>query len=164
MYKHLVFIDSRVADFQTLVAGLSADTEWVLLDADQDGVRQMQTALAGYRGLDSIQVVSHGTAGTLYLGSTVLDASNLDRYQTALQTIGQSLSATGDLLLYGCNVAQGDTGKAFINHLAQYTEADVAASDDISGSSGNWVLEVSVGKIESTDSDISSSSISSPEV
>jgi hypothetical protein len=47
MFKHLVFIDSRVTDYPALVAGLSADTEWALLDEDQDGVVQMQAALAG---------------------------------------------------------------------------------------------------------------------
>jgi len=33
-------------------------------------------------------------------------------------------------LLYGCNVAQGEAGVRFIDRLAHYTGADVAASDD----------------------------------
>lgn len=65
MTKNLVFIDSRVADYQTLISGLSADTEWVLLDADKDGVFQIQAAVAVYRDLDSIQIVSHGSVGAL---------------------------------------------------------------------------------------------------
>ena len=32
--KNIVFIDSRVAGYETLIAGLSADTEWYLLDAN----------------------------------------------------------------------------------------------------------------------------------
>jgi hypothetical protein len=43
----MVFIDSRVADHSTLIAGLSADCEPVWLDATQDGLEQMQAALAG---------------------------------------------------------------------------------------------------------------------
>jgi Ca2+-binding RTX toxin-like protein len=148
MIKNLFFIDSRVADYQTLVAGLGADSAWVLLDADQDGVLQMQSALANYSHLDSIQIVSHGSAGTLYLGSTRLDSANADDYQSQLQTIGSSLTETGDLLLYGCNVGAGATGAQFIASLAALTGADVAASDDATGQQGDWILESATGAIE----------------
>jgi hypothetical protein len=53
-------------------------------------------------------------------------------------------------LLYGCNVAQGELGQAFTSILSQWTGADVAASDDLTGSSaqgGNWTLEVQTGQI-----------------
>ncbi len=75
--QNIVFIDSRVAGYQNLTASLGADTEWHLLNAGQDGVEQMQRILSGRSGLESIQVVSHGSAGTLYLGSTVLNSGNL---------------------------------------------------------------------------------------
>ena len=155
--KNLVFIDSRVADYQTLIAGLSADTEWVLLEADKDGLLQMQAALAGYSDLDAIQIISHGSVGTLYLGSIVLDSSNILDYQRELQAIGSSLTATGDILLYGCNVGQGEVGLQFIDAVAQITGADVAASDDPTGSSllgGNWWLESQVGQIEPSNSSL----------
>jgi hypothetical protein len=45
------------------------------------------------------------------LGSTTLAGSNLAAYQTQWQAIGSSLTATGDMLLYGCNVAAGDVGQ-----------------------------------------------------
>ena len=149
--KHLVFIDSRVAGQETLIAQLGIDTEWHLLDAGQDGVEQMQRLLAGRTGLDSIQVVSHGAAGTLYLGSTVLNAGNLGHYQIPLQAIGSSLTETGDLLLYGCNVAQGQMGASFVDALARITGADVAASDDATGPArlgGDAELERASGAIE----------------
>ena len=157
--KNVVFIDSRVAGYETLIAGLSADTEWCLLDANQDGVDQMQRILAGYSELDSVQVISHGSVGTLYLGSTVLSGDNLSSYQTQLQAIGSSLTETGDILLYGCNVAQGDVGVSFVNSLAQITGADVAASDDLSGGPGqigDSVLEVTTGSVESGSYDLTS--------
>ena len=149
--KNIVFIDSRVAGYETLVAQLGADTEWQLLDAGSDGVEQMQRVLAGRTGLDSIQVVSHGVAGALYLGSTVLNAGNLGHYQSSLQAIGSSLSATGDILLYGCNVAQGEAGAGFVGALARITGADVAASDDATGPAplgGDAELERASGSIE----------------
>ena len=68
-----------------------------------------------------------------YLGSTVLDSGNLASYGVQLASIGGSLTDTGDILLYGCNMAKGDIGLQFITSLAQYTGADVAASDDSTG-------------------------------
>ena len=150
--RTITFIDSRVADYQTLIAGLAEGTEWFLLDAGKDGIGQMETILSRYTGLDAIQVISHGSQGALYLGSTVLDSGNLSAYRTSLQAIGASLSATGDILLYGCNVAQGDAGIQFIESLAGITGADVAASNDPTGAAalgGDWALEVAAGKVES---------------
>ena len=37
-----------------------------------------------------------------------LNAGNLVDYGDALATIGNALTETGDILLYGCNVAQGE--------------------------------------------------------
>ncbi|WP_276544470.1 DUF4347 domain-containing protein [Pseudomonas laurylsulfatiphila] len=146
-----------MANYQALIAQLGSDTQWVLLDADKDGLSQMQAVLAGYSGLSSIQIISHGSVGALYLGSTVLDSSSLSVYQSQLQSIGQSLAAAGDILLYGCNVAQGEQGQAFIERLAQITGADVAASDDLSGAfsqGGDSQLEVHAGVIEANTLDL----------
>ena len=167
MTTNLVFIDSRVADYETIIAGLADDTDYVLLNAEEGGVLQMQRALAEYSNLDSIQIVSHGSAGTLYIGSTVLNSSNIASYETQLKSIGASLSETGDILLYGCNVAQGDVGIGFVDSLAKMTGADVAASDDVTGATqlgGDWSLEVRSGEVESVslESTTFQSTLSSP--
>ena len=54
----------------------------------------------------------------MLLGSTQLDTASLPLYATALQSTGQSLSKDGDILLYGCNVAQGEVGLQFLQSLA----------------------------------------------
>jgi hypothetical protein len=56
--KTIVFIDSRVADHPTLIAGLSAECEPVWLDATQDGLAQMEAALADRRDLASIRILA----------------------------------------------------------------------------------------------------------
>ncbi|MFB3076904.1 MAG: DUF4347 domain-containing protein, partial [Lysobacterales bacterium] len=56
-------------------------------------------------------------------------------------------------LLYGCDVANGELGVDFIDNLASYTGADVAASTDSTGAAGfggNWVLEYNSGLIEAS--------------
>ncbi len=102
---------------------------------------------------DAIHILSHGSAGHLYLGSADLNSNNLTDYQSQLQKIGSVLTDIGDLLLYGCNVAEGDEGNQFITALAEVTGADVAASDDLTGAAalgGDWVLEANRGVIETS--------------
>lgn len=148
MFKNTVFIDSRVQNRQTIVDSLTDDTQWVLLNSDQDGVWQMR---AEYTGLNLIQIISHGSVGSVYLGGTVLKQSNLSSHRSSLQAIGSSLTASGDILLYGCNVGQEADDEAFIDSLAGITGADVASSDDATVSTllnGNWILEESVALTE----------------
>ncbi len=151
MTTNIVFIDSQVQDHAALTDSLGPDTEWFLLNRDEDGVVQMQRVLANYSDLDAIHIVSHGAPGTLYLGNTVITSANLTSYQNQWQAIGQSLGETGDILLYGCNVAQKDVGISFVDSLAQMSGADVASSNDVTGATahgGDWVLESSTGTID----------------
>jgi len=141
MSKTMVFIDSRVNDLDLLVSQFDAGTEYKVLDASYDGLLQMEMSLAGKSDYSSIQVISHGAAGAITIGSTLLNSNNLLQYQLQLDTIGHALTDNGDLLLYGCNVGSGNERVQFVETLAQITGADVAASDDCSrrrlGAGGN---------------------------
>ncbi len=152
MAKTMVFIDSRVNDLDLLVSQFAAGTEYQVLDASHDGLLQMEESLSGKSEYSSIQIISHGSAGAITIGSTLLTANNLLQYQSQLDNIGHALTDSGDLLLYGCNVGAGDVGQQFVESLAQMTGADVAASDDLTGGTaagGDWVLEVKTGSVDS---------------
>ena len=147
----VIFIDGALPDLQAILSGLDPSVTAIVLDPAQDGIQQMADALAGMSGLDAIHIISHGSSGQINLGTAQLSQDTLAQYQTQLATIGHALSSTGDLLLYGCNVAQGEVGQAFILALASATGADVAASTDLTGAAflgGNWQLEVATGGIE----------------
>ncbi|WP_312586804.1 DUF4347 domain-containing protein [Comamonas terrigena] len=149
--QEVVFVDSQVANLAELLAGLSGNAEVVVLDASKDGLQQMADYLQGRSGLDAIHLLSHGADGTVQMGNVWLSSGNLAEHSTALQSIGAALKADGDLLLYGCDVGQGDRGQSFLDQLAAITGADVAASADDTGAAalgGNWSLERSSGAIE----------------
>ncbi|MDB9480849.1 glycosyl hydrolase family 18 protein, partial [Dolichospermum circinale CS-537/03] len=149
--KTVVFIDPNVTDWQNLVNGVEPGSLVFILDPRQDSVRQITDKLAALTEIDSIQIISHGGEGSLSLGSTQLNSANLSSYSSQLQQWGQSLTTTGDILLYGCDVAGGVIGKAFVQQISQLTGADVAASDDLTGSAalgGDWLLEYGTGLIE----------------
>ncbi|MBD2579428.1 DUF4347 domain-containing protein [Oscillatoria sp. FACHB-1406] len=150
--KHsLVAIDSRIEDLDALLAGLAPDVEVTLLDAKRDGIAQISEVLAGRNDISSLHLISHGSAGSLQLGSTTLDTAALAAHQTQIQAWGQALTDEADILLYGCNVASNTQGVDFIKQISALTGADVAASNDLTGNralGGDWNLEVFTGSIE----------------
>ncbi|WP_291588604.1 DUF4347 domain-containing protein [Comamonas sp. UBA7528] len=151
--QEVVFVDSQVPNLAELLAGLSSSAEVVILDAGKDGLQQMADYLQGRNGLDAIHLLSHGADGTVQMGNVWLSSANLGEHSAALQGIGAALKADGDLMLYGCDVGQGDKGQAFLDQLAVITGADVAASADDTGAAalgGNWSLERSSGQIETS--------------
>ena len=149
----IAFIDGSVADYQTLVAGIAPGTEVHILNSSQDAVTQITNTLLGRHNISSLHIVSHGEAGGMDFGTGKLNLSDLPEYAAQLQSWGKALTDDADILLYGCNVAQGELGKAFTSILSQLTGADVAASNDLTGGSaqgGNWTLEVNTGQIAAT--------------
>ncbi|MDO8262782.1 MAG: DUF4347 domain-containing protein, partial [Gallionella sp.] len=150
----LVIIDASVPDINGLVAGLDTkgrNIEIVILDANKDGIEQISAALAGRTDLSAVHIVSHGSDGHLQLGSTTLASSQLNARSAEISRWGDALTSDADILLYGCDVAAGAQGGAFVQHLASLTRADVAASDDLTGNTalgGNWKLEYQAGSIE----------------
>jgi len=146
----IVFIDSSVQDYQSLIAGIKPGTEVAVLDPVRNEVEQIGQYLAGRRGISSLHIVSHGDSGSLQLGETKLGLDTLNNYGSELQQWGKALKSGADILLYGCNVAEGEQGAAFVKQFSQLTGADIAASTDLTGNAalgGDWNLEVNTGEI-----------------
>ncbi|MBN3925282.1 Calx-beta domain-containing protein [Nostoc sp. NMS4] len=151
---NIVFIDPKVIDYQSLMAGITLGSEVIILDANKDGLAQITEFLAKRESnsVQSIHIVSHGSTGSLQLGSSSLNLSNLDSYKNQLQKWRSALTDKADILLYGCDVASGE-GAKFVQQISQITGADVAASTGKTGSAalgGDWDLEVKTGKIEAS--------------
>jgi hypothetical protein len=147
----IIFIDSTVPDYLQLAANILPDTEVFILDANRDGVEQITEVLGNRQNIASVQIVSHGSQGRVFLGNTVLDEQTLQNYTPHLQLWGNALNEDGDILLLGCNVASGETGQTFIEQLSQIAGADVAASENVTGNAakgGDWELEAKTGEIE----------------
>ena len=150
--REVYFVDMGLFDYKSITSGLPANAEIIYIQPETDGLGQIANYLATQTSIDAVHIFSHGSQGALYLGNTILNGDTLSTYQQQLNTIGSSLSDTGDILLYGCNVAQGEQGQSFINQLSKMTGADIAASDDFTGASnlgGDWHLEANIGEIES---------------
>nr|WP_232434395.1 Ig-like domain-containing protein [Pseudomonas fuscovaginae] len=145
----VVFVDSRVKDFDSLLKGVAPGTQVVVLDGSKDGLQQIADYLDTHQGVSSVQLIAHGNAGDLWLGSTYLSADNVAARADVLARIGSDMNVGGDILIYACNTAAGDKGLSFVDSLAQYTGRDIAASTNRTGLGGDWTLEIATGSIES---------------
>lgn len=150
--QQVVFIDASLADAQGLAALLPSGVEVVWIDPAADALPQIAGWAVGKSGYDTIHIISHGEQGKLLIGNTPIDAAALTAHTAELAHLGEALSATGDILLYGCDIGAGNEGQAFLAAFAAAAQADVAASSDRTGASdkgGDWVLEVTAGVVES---------------
>lgn len=157
--RELVFLDTSVEDYQTLLNDLwanddpSRDLEVVLLSNSRDGIDQISETLAGRTDIDSVHFVTHGTDRAVKLGSTWLTNDNLAGYAGEMARWGSALSPNADLLFYGCHLAGSESGLTLLESVQTLTGADIAASTDDTGAAvlgGDWDLEVELGAIEST--------------
>ncbi|MBD1829144.1 DUF4347 domain-containing protein [Microcoleus sp. FACHB-61] len=160
--KHqIVFADSQVKDCESLTETVNPDTEIVILKADRDGIEQIAETLKQRTNIAAVHILSHGAAASLQLGGTELNLSNIESYRNYLEkwfalpaveaNSNSSITAKPEILLYGCNVAATEAGVAFVERLSQLTGANIAASDNLTGSAalgGDWVLQVTTGNIE----------------
>ena len=156
--RELVFVDTQVEDYQSLLddileqADEDRQIEIVVLDSQRNGIQQITETLTQYDQLSAIHLISHGSEGSLQVGSSDIDQFTLEANANAISSWQSALTAEADILLYGCDLAGDETGENFVNTLAELTGADVAASDDLTGSEaqgGDWDLEYKVGEIES---------------
>ncbi|MEG4963768.1 esterase-like activity of phytase family protein, partial [Microcoleus sp. K4-C2] len=148
----IAFIDSALSDCQTLRNGIEPGTEVIILDATRDGVAQITAALANRSNIKSIHIISHGRPASLLLGAIDLNLTNLKTYAEQLQRWSRSLADSGEILLYGCDVAAGENGANFVQQLSQLTKAKIAASRSPIGSSakgGHWQLDYTTGAVSS---------------
>ncbi len=145
---NIAVIDSSIDNYRTLVEAAEAQQMEIILISGEEGLDALAEQLEDRSDIDSLQIFSHGTQGTIYLGEDVLTSNTLSEHRSALEIIKGSLTEDGDILLYGCSVAESDKGHDFVDALALVTGADIAASDDLTGNSsqgGDWELEYQTG-------------------
>jgi uncharacterized repeat protein (TIGR01451 family) len=148
--KDVVVIDSRVENYEQLLGGVKAGTEVFVLNLVQDAIGQITEILGQCTNINTLHIVSHGQEAALKLGLTELNIYNIETYSSQLQQWGKALGKSGSILLYGCNVATGESGIKFVQKLSEITGANIAASKNLTGSAalgGDWELEIATGRI-----------------
>ena len=146
--KEIVFIDSGVDNYQTIADAIDSSKSIYLIDSNENGFTKMQNVLQDQSDIDAVHIIGHASTGQVVLGNSILNADTINSFSSTLQSIGSSLTQNGDLLFYGCNLAQGEQGKLLLQQIGNITQADIAASEDITGQGGDWELEHNYGIVE----------------
>lgn len=139
----VLFVDPRVTDWQELVAGVKPGVDVVLLNANQDGIAQVTQALAGLSNVRNVEFLTDGTPGAISLGGSTLNAATLAANAAEISGWSSHLAANAAVVFWGCNVAEGSVGQAFVADVHTLTGATVAASADAVGAAalgGSWTL------------------------
>ncbi len=146
--KVLVVINSSVADAGKIVNDLGENYEILRLETGTDALDTINAYLDAHSdtSYSALHIVSHGNDGFITLNGEKIDNSTLN--PADWKAIGEHLTDDADILIYGCNTAKSDEGKALVQTIADLTGADVAASTDTTGATGNWNMEYKTGLIE----------------
>jgi len=146
--REVAFISSSVMRAEKIADELPQHAQLLFLADDVNGLWQITDYLARCNDIDTVRIISHGNAGKVVLNSESVDTQYLTRRYEWIESWGNALSENADILLYGCNLAATAEGRTLVQSIADMTGADVAASTDMTGASGNWELEYQVGEIE----------------
>ena len=161
-------IDTSIKNYQTIISSIGADADIVILEKDAV-LGDIPQLLSDHKNIDALHIYSHGGIGVLKIGSGSYDKTNIHESAETFSNIGAKLKQTGDILLYGCNIAANGEGESFINLISEMASADVAASDDITGDrrlGGDWKLEYRSGIVEAREREahVSTGILAAPEL
>ena len=126
--RELVVINSSLAEIDSLLAELQADQDHVILDS-QRGLAELTEYLENHDGsYSAIHFLTHGSDGELVINGEVINNDSFD--PAVWQTIGEYLTEDGEILFYGCDVAETAEGQQLVDRIAEAGGCDVAASED----------------------------------
>ena len=154
--REVVFIASNTPDLNALLADLQNESDpnrefiAILLDADRGGIDQITAALSNLHNVAAVHLVSHGSEGRVELGNEILDVGTVSNHLNAIESWANALTSDADILIYGCDLAAAESGRALMQIIAEASGGDVAASDDATGAEtqgGDWILEEQVGNV-----------------
>jgi hypothetical protein len=152
--QQLVFVDLQIDGSQELLDNLigsrSDQFEIFYLNETASGIHQITDILSQRQDIEAVHILSHGEGGSIQLGADLLDLGSAQQYAADLQSWQHALTTSADILIYGCELGSTTDGQELLNELHVLTQADIAASDDLTGTAalgGDWQLEVTRGDI-----------------
>ncbi|MGJ8596651.1 Ig-like domain-containing protein, partial [Sulfitobacter sp.] len=150
--NELFVIDSRVENADAIISSIAPDALILRLDTSEGGFAQIEAFTQDNPELSAIHIFGHGGPGFLLLGDGLVTAQTmLDSQADSLKNLGDALGDDADILIYGCNFAEGVVGESATTIMAALTGAEIAASNDATGDAdagGDWALEFQTDAVE----------------
>jgi len=145
--NNVALIASDAPDIQGIKAAFAAsNTQVIVIDAQAsqtDILNQLAELSADGRApIASISLFSHARAGSFQFGQTTVNSDTVNDLNSIWQALDSAMVDGGTFNIYGCELGADASGQQLINDIASKTNTQVYASNDISGQSGDWVLEI----------------------
>ena len=99
--REIVILDPTIPDSQHIASGIKPGTATYILESQPDACEQITTILAQHKDIEALHIITHGSSGSLYLGTTELNSSNCENYTQQLQQWRNSFTANARIILYG---------------------------------------------------------------
>lgn len=98
-----------------------------ILPSHTNGITEIATLLAQCPNVQTVHLCTSGKPGQLNLGSVVLTADTVERYSWDIQAWFGFIPSfvKPSLILDGCNVGDGEEGRALIDHLYHLTGSHI---------------------------------------
>lgn len=144
--SEVLFVDLGVSGAEGLIAGARPEVRVEHLPTNANPVDAIGFALAGKRDLAAVHILSHGGPGMLQLAGVTVDAASFATRPAMLAHIRAALAEDAEIILYGCSVAEGTSGAAFVARLSELLGCRVVASSTPVGAAslgGDWDLPTS---------------------
>ncbi|ROS04829.1 VCBS repeat-containing protein [Sinobacterium caligoides] len=142
----VLLVDSTLEEQQLLEASAHDNDYLLAFDSRTDTAASIIDQLQLWsketaQKIDSLAIVSHGQPSAFELGKDTIDEAFLKDNNELIKELGSLFNDDAEIGLYGCEVAA--PGSDFIERLADLAAVDVFASNNMTGSAGDWELEVS---------------------
>lgn len=143
--REIAIFDRGLYGVDRLLSGVRPGIQTAILEGTGDGMTQL-AGLLRQPGLQRAHLFCHGAPGALYLGNRWISTTSLQSYRGDLRAW-----TVRELAIYGCRVAAGSAGEAFLRRLHALSGAQVAAATGSVGSAalgGQWLLDFRTGPTE----------------
>lgn len=134
----VLFVDTAVPDREILLAGVDPRTKIVPLSPAGDPIRQISDVLAGFTGIESLSILSHGAPGQLHLAGRIVDLKALSEAAPHLLRIKAALAPDAEVTLVACAAGAGTAGAQFTDGLEDALGVPVHAASAPLGGDAGW--------------------------
>ncbi|MBF0185225.1 MAG: DUF4347 domain-containing protein [Magnetococcales bacterium] len=128
--RHVMVIDSRIRDFQTICFAIQADVQLLVLDGQREGLQDLLNRLVKRQNLQSVSIVTSGVASQVQIGVDTLHSKNIARFAPLLRQLASHLSVQGVLVLFGMQAGQERLHTELLSALRQIMGCHIMISSE----------------------------------
>jgi hypothetical protein len=149
----VTLIDSTVADQAVLRRALVPGGRVILYNGKRDSAAQVLNRVTDWAQetgstIKSLSLLSDGSPGRFEVGNQWISNSNLVQTAPAWQGLSHVLASDAVIELYGCDMSDPlGLGQRLLDRVANITGAQVFATTNLIGRSGDWALEAAAKQL-----------------